>query len=75
MPVIIGTQISGDVLHNPGLATPMAMGMVVIMAISITLRSCSAGPARCVRSPMARRDEDDDDPARARPVAWWARSS
>ena len=35
VPVIIGAQISGDVLHNPGLGYAMAMGMVIIMAISI----------------------------------------
>jgi putative spermidine/putrescine transport system permease protein len=35
VPVIIGAQISGDVLHNPGLGYAMAMGMVVIMGISI----------------------------------------
>jgi putative spermidine/putrescine transport system permease protein len=33
--VIIGAQISGDVLHNPGLGYAMAMGMVIIMGISI----------------------------------------
>jgi len=31
----IGNQISGDVLHNPGLGYAMAMGMIVIMAGSI----------------------------------------
>ena len=35
--VIIGAQISGDVLHNPGLGYAMAMGLVVIMAISIAI--------------------------------------
>ena len=35
-PVVIGAQIRGDVLRNPGLGYAMAMGMVVIMAISIT---------------------------------------
>jgi putative spermidine/putrescine transport system permease protein len=35
VPVIIGAQISGDVLHNPGLGYAMAMGAVVIMAGSI----------------------------------------
>jgi putative spermidine/putrescine transport system permease protein len=33
--LLIGIQMSGDVLHNPNLAYAMAMGMVVIMAISI----------------------------------------
>ena len=32
---LISAQISGDVLHNPGLGYAMAMGMVVIMGISI----------------------------------------
>lgn len=31
----IGAQIRGDVLHNPGLGYAMAMGMVVIMALSL----------------------------------------
>jgi putative spermidine/putrescine transport system permease protein len=31
----IGAQIRGDVLHNPGLGYAMAMGMVVIMAVSL----------------------------------------
>jgi putative spermidine/putrescine transport system permease protein len=35
--LLIGIQMSGDVLHNPNLAYAMAMGMVVIMAISITI--------------------------------------
>ncbi len=38
-PVVIGTQIRGDVLRNPGLGYAMAMGMVVIMAVSIVLYS------------------------------------
>ncbi len=33
--ILIGAQIRGDVLHNPGLGYALAMGMVVIMAISI----------------------------------------
>lgn len=32
----IGAQIRGDVLHNPGLGYAMAMGMVIIMAVSLT---------------------------------------
>jgi putative spermidine/putrescine transport system permease protein len=39
VPVIIGAQISGDVLHQPGLGYAMAMGMVVIMGISIAIYS------------------------------------
>ncbi|HXG40998.1 MAG TPA: ABC transporter permease subunit [Candidatus Limnocylindrales bacterium] len=37
VPIIIGAQIRGDVLHNPGLGYAMAMGMVGIMAVSIGL--------------------------------------
>ena len=37
VPIVIGAQIRGDVLHNPGLGYAMAMGMVGIMAISIGL--------------------------------------
>jgi putative spermidine/putrescine transport system permease protein len=32
----IGAQIRGDVMHNPGLGYAMAMGMVFIMAVSLT---------------------------------------
>ena len=39
VPVIIGAQISGDVLHNPGLGYAMAMGMVVVMTVSIIFYS------------------------------------
>ena len=35
VPLAIGNQISGDVLHNVGLGFAMAMGMVIVMAISI----------------------------------------
>lgn len=38
-PVVIGAQIRGDVLRNPGLGYAMAMGMVVIMGVSIALYS------------------------------------
>ncbi len=37
--LVISSQIRGDVLHNPGLGYAAAMGMVVIMAISIGLYS------------------------------------
>ena len=37
VPIVIGAQIRGDVLHNPGLGYAMAMGMVAIMAVSIGL--------------------------------------
>jgi putative spermidine/putrescine transport system permease protein len=33
--ILIGSQIRGDVLHNPGLGFAVALGMVVIMAVSI----------------------------------------
>ena len=34
--IVIGAQISGDVLNDPGLGYALALGMVVVMAISIT---------------------------------------
>lgn len=37
--IVIGAQIRGDVLHNPGLGYAMAMGMVAIMAIAIGIYS------------------------------------
>jgi len=37
--LLIGRQISGDVLHNPGLGYAVAMGMVMIMASSILIYS------------------------------------
>ncbi len=37
--LLIGAQISGDVLHNPGLGYAMAMGMVVIMGFAILMYS------------------------------------
>jgi putative spermidine/putrescine transport system permease protein len=37
--LLIGQQISGDVLHNPGLGYAVAMGMVIIMALSIMIYS------------------------------------
>ncbi|MCI0344849.1 MAG: ABC transporter permease subunit [Chloroflexi bacterium] len=39
VPIVIGAQIRGDVLHNPGLGYAMAMGMVAIMGVSIGLYS------------------------------------
>ena len=38
-PLLIGRQLSGDVLHNPGLGYALAMGMVVIMGITILVYS------------------------------------
>jgi putative spermidine/putrescine transport system permease protein len=37
--LVISSQIRGDVLHNTGLGYAAAMGMVVIMGISIALYS------------------------------------
>ena len=37
--LLIGQQISGDVLNNPGLGYAVAMGMVIIMALSILIYS------------------------------------
>lgn len=37
--LLIGQQIEGDVLHNPGLGYAVAMGMVFIMAVSILIYS------------------------------------
>jgi putative spermidine/putrescine transport system permease protein len=37
VPILIGAQIRGDVLNNPNLGYALALGMVVIMAISIAL--------------------------------------
>ena len=35
--LLIGQQISGDVFNNPGLGYAVAMGMVLIMAVSIVI--------------------------------------
>jgi putative spermidine/putrescine transport system permease protein len=37
VPLLIGNQISGDVLHNPGLGYAMAMGLVAVMGASIVV--------------------------------------
>lgn len=39
VPIIIGAQIRGDVLHDPGLGYALALGMVVIMGLSILFYS------------------------------------
>ncbi len=39
VPIQIGAQISGNVLYNPNLGYALAMGMIVIMGISIGLYS------------------------------------
>jgi putative spermidine/putrescine transport system permease protein len=33
--ILIGSQITGDVLHNPNLGYAMALGMVIIMTVSL----------------------------------------
>ena len=33
--ILIGQQITGDVLHNPNLGYALALGMIVVMALSI----------------------------------------
>jgi putative spermidine/putrescine transport system permease protein len=33
--IVIGQQVTGDVLHNPGLGSALALGMVVIMALCL----------------------------------------
>lgn len=35
--IVIGSQIKGDVLHNVGLGYALALGMVIIMAVSMTI--------------------------------------
>lgn len=35
VPIVIGANIQGDVLYNPGLGNALALGMVVIMAVCI----------------------------------------
>ncbi len=46
VPILIGAQIQGDVLYNPGLGNALALGMIIIMSISmagyITLQRRSA---------------------------------
>jgi putative spermidine/putrescine transport system permease protein len=37
VPILIGAQIRGDVLHNPGLGYALALGMVALMALSIAV--------------------------------------
>ncbi len=39
VPLVIARQISGDVLNNQGFGSALALGMIVMMAISITLYS------------------------------------
>ena len=37
--IVIGSQIQGDVFNNQGLGNALALGMVVIMALSVALYS------------------------------------
>lgn len=37
--IVIGSQIKGDVLHNPGLGYALAMGMVFVMVVTMTIYS------------------------------------
>jgi putative spermidine/putrescine transport system permease protein len=39
VPILIGAQIRGDVLRNPGLGYALALGMVVVMSASILIYS------------------------------------
>lgn len=39
VPLVIARQISGDVLNNQGFGSALALGMIVVMAISITAYS------------------------------------
>lgn len=49
--IVIGAQIRGDVLHNQGLGYALALGMVVIMALSISAYNLLQGrTARWLRS-------------------------
>jgi len=36
VPILIGAQIQGDVLYNPGLGNALALGMIFIMSLSMT---------------------------------------
>jgi putative spermidine/putrescine transport system permease protein len=35
VPILIGAQIQGDVLYNPGLGNALALGMIVIMSLTM----------------------------------------
>ena len=61
VPLLIGNQISGDVLHNPGLGYAMAMGMVVIMAGLDRRLHRAPAPSRAVAAMKRRRGG----------IAWW----
>ena len=35
--VMIGSQIKGDILYNPGMGYALAIGMVIVMLIMMTI--------------------------------------
>ena len=35
--VVVGSQIKGDIYYNPGLGYALAVGMVVVMAVMMTI--------------------------------------
>lgn len=35
--IVIGSQIKGDILYNPGLGYALAVGMVIVMALAMTI--------------------------------------
>ena len=37
--IVIGSELSGDILADPGLGSALAFGMVVIMALAIIIRT------------------------------------
>jgi len=39
VPIMIGAQIQGDILHNPNLGYALAFGMMVIMTLVLALYS------------------------------------
>jgi putative spermidine/putrescine transport system permease protein len=36
VPILIGAQMQGDVLFNPGLGNALALGMIAIMSLSMS---------------------------------------
>ena len=66
VPLLIGSQLTGDVLHNVGLGYALAMGMIFILGITLVAYSflqrrserwLNDGPGR--RQPRARRRRSD----------------
>ena len=39
VPILIGSQLTGDVLHNVGLGYALAMGMIIILGITLVAYS------------------------------------